>query len=143
MQLAEPRTRRWTRDEYYQMADLCWFQDQRVELIDEEIIERSPQRNQHSVALLLVEEALRAAFGNGFWIRTQLPLHLASESEPEPDVAVVPGRAREYHEHPTTALLVVEVSDATLGFDSKRKASLYASAHIADYWIVNLADERL
>lgn len=143
MQLLEPRTRRWTRDEYYQMADLGWFQDQHVELIDGEIIEMSPQKNQHVVAIALVEEALRIAFGDNHWIRIRFPLHLESDSEPEPDVAVVPGKARDYQDHPTTALLVVEISDTTLSFDSKRKANLYAGAQIADYWIVNLVDGRL
>jgi Uma2 family endonuclease len=73
-----------------------------------------------------------------------MPLALTDDSEPEPDVAVVTGNPREYRDaHPTTALLIVEVADATLPYDRERKANLYARAGIADYWIVNLLDRCL
>src|SRR5262249_3117373 len=85
----------------------------------------------------------RAAFGVGFWIRTQAVLNLGPESEPEPDLSVVPGGPRDYPEHPKTALLVVEVSDTTLWLDRTRKRPLYASAGLADYWIVNLVDRQV
>jgi Uma2 family endonuclease len=71
----------------------------------------------------------------------QGPLDLGPYSEPEPDVAVVPGpRARYATQHPRTAVLVVEVSDTTLAYDRTHKASLYAAAGIEDYWIINLVD---
>jgi len=71
----------------------------------------------------------------------QLPLALGPYSEPEPDVAVVEGTIDDYVEaHPSTAVLVVEVADASLQFDRTRKAALYARAGIPDYWIVNLLD---
>jgi Uma2 family endonuclease len=58
-------------------------------------------------------------------------------------VYVVVGQRDDYRDHPTTAVLVVEVSDSTLDYDRGQKASLYARAGIADYWIVNLVDRRL
>jgi Uma2 family endonuclease len=74
----------------------------------------------------------------------QLPVDFGSYSEPEPDVSVVTGSLEDYTSaHPTTALLVVEVSDSTLSYDRNRKASLYARAGIADYWIVNVVDSQL
>ena len=65
--------------------------------------------------------------------------------EPEPDVSVVQGTERDYigTGHPTTAMLIVEVSDTTLRYDRGTKASLYAKHGIADYWIVNLEDGRV
>jgi Uma2 family endonuclease len=77
--------------------------------------------------------------------RLQAPLHLGPRPAPEPELAVVPGGSRDYTAtgHPTTALLIVEVSDTTLSYDRGRKASLYARAGIADYWIVNLVDRQL
>ncbi len=71
------------------------------------------------------------------------PLDLTLSSEPIPDVFVVPGKPRDYTAHPTTALLIVEVSDSTLSHDRNRKGSLYAAALIQDYWIVNLVDRQL
>ncbi|MGH7171892.1 MAG: Uma2 family endonuclease [Gemmataceae bacterium] len=139
---AEPTPRRWTREEYYQMGDLGLFHGQRVELIEGEIMVLSPQNWPHTSTVDRVGEALRRVLGTGFWVRMQFPLNL-STSDPEPDVSVVAGRFEDYSDHPTTAVLIVEVSESTLAYDRSRKASLYARAGIADYWIVNLVDHQL
>lgn len=122
------------------MAEMGWFGDRRVGLIDGEIIETSPQAHGHFVSVGRVGRWLSDAFGDGFWIRAKGPLRLAPDSEPEPDVAVVPGSDNDYLDHPTTALLVVEIGASSLSFDSSKKAAIYAAAGIADYWIVNLQD---
>jgi Uma2 family endonuclease len=77
---------------------------------------------------------------SAFCVRSQAPLRLGHDSDPEPDVAVVGGTVRDYLKagHPQKALLVIEVADTTLSYDRGAKASLYASARIADYWIINL-----
>ena len=104
----------------------------------------SPHGTEHAVAIGLVQEALSRAFGDAYCVRVQLPLAVSDQSEPEPDLAVVAGSPRDYlDEHPTTALLVVEVSDTTLAHDSTRKVGLYASAGIQEYWIVNLREHRV
>jgi Uma2 family endonuclease len=139
----EPRRRLWTREEYHHMVDLGWFDGQRVELVEGEIVQMSPQKNRHAVATELCRGALAAGFGSNYWIRIQLPLELSPQSLPEPDLAVVPGNPRQFKEHPAAALLVVEVSDTTLAFDRRVKSRLYAAAGIADYWIVNLIDRQL
>ena len=88
-----------------------------------------------------MEEALRLAFGSGWEVRAQAPLALDDESEPEPDVAVVPGSFRDYVlRHPSQPVLLVEVSDSSLALDRHHKGSLYARAGVADYWIVNLVE---
>jgi Uma2 family endonuclease len=116
--------------------------DEHVELIQGEILYMAPQGSPHFTGTRAAEEAIRAAFGADFDIRPQGPLVLGPNSEPEPDIAVVPGSFRDYEDdHPTSALLVVEVSESTLVYDQTTKASLYASAHIADYWIINLVEE--
>lgn len=139
-QVAEPRQLRWTKSQYHQMADLGWFRGQRVELIDGEIIEMPPQKEDHFASILRTTDALRVAFGPGYTVRPQGPLDLGPLGEPEPDVAVVAGKPQDYADHPTSALLVVEVSDSSLRFDRGEKSSLYARSGIAEYWIVNLAD---
>jgi Uma2 family endonuclease len=102
----------------------------------------SPQNWPHASTVDRVGEALRRVLGIGFWVRMQFPLNLGT-SDPEPDVSVVVGQREDYSDHPTTAVLIVEVSDSTLAYDRGRKASLYARAGIADYWIVNLVDNQL
>jgi Uma2 family endonuclease len=145
MTIANPIKRRWTSDEYYRMAELGLFADQRVELIEGEVLAMAPQGSQHFTAICLTHDVLRRIFAGDFVIRVQGPLAVSADSEPEPDLAVVPGRPRDYagKKHPSTALLVIEISDSTLDYDRVDKASLYASAGIADYWIVNLIDRRL
>lgn len=145
MSTARPSTLRWTREEYYRLAELGMFGRQRVELIEGAIIRLPAQKNLHAISIDLTQDALRGAFGPGFWIRIQLPLHLGPRSAPEPDLAVVLGRSRDYlkTDHPQTALLIAEISDTSLAYDRFRKASLYARAGIADYWIVDLIDRRL
>jgi Uma2 family endonuclease len=116
----------------------------RVQLIEGEIVETAPQGPRHFTAVSLVEQALRRVFDKNHVVRVQGPLALGALSEPEPDVAVVTGDARTYRDHhPVTAVLVVEVADDTLAFDRTRKAALYASAGIPEYWIVNLPDRTL
>jgi Uma2 family endonuclease len=118
--------------------------EDRVELLDGEIIEMSPEKSRHAAAVDLALEALRRAFGDGFVVRVQHPLALDDTSEPEPDLAVVPGRARDYADaHPRGAALVVEVADSSLDYDRTRKTAAYARAGIREYWIVNLVDRRL
>lgn len=145
MRLAEPKRRRWTRAEYHRMSDLGLFRGQRVELLGGEVVEMPAQKDTHVIAVSLTAKALAKAFGDGFWVRTQAPLNIDRYNEPEPDVAVVVGSERDYvgSENRADALLVVEVSDTTLGYDRGRKARRYARAGIADYWIVNLVDRRL
>jgi Uma2 family endonuclease len=137
--------RRWTRHEYDRMIDTgVLTPEDRVELIDGDIVTVTPQKSRHATAVRLAETALRHAFGEQFDVRSQLPLALDPASEPEPDVAVVAGSPRDYRDaHPSTALLIVEVADASLTFDRTTKAGLYARAGIADYWLLNLLDEIL
>jgi Uma2 family endonuclease len=143
MQTVEPQARRWTREEFYRMAEAGLFNGQRTELIEGEIMVLSPQNWPHASTVDQVAEALRLALPTGFWVRAQLPLALGSSSDPEPDVSVVSGRRADYTGHPTTALLIVEVSDPSLDYDRTRKASLYARAGIRDYWVVNLVGHQL
>jgi Uma2 family endonuclease len=104
----------------------------------------TPQSRAHAVATRAVEEGLRTAFPVGYDIQVQMPLALGQASEPEPDVAVVPGSFRDYPDaHPDHAVLIVEVADTSLEFDRTQKAELYARSRIPEYWIVNLVDRRL
>lgn len=118
--------------------------DARLELLEGEIINMTPQKSRHATAVRLVEDALRATFGTGFDVRPQLPLSLGDFSEPEPDVAVVKGSPRDYRDaHPASAVLVVEVSETTLDYDRKRKLPVYARAGISEYWILDVESETL
>lgn len=116
----------------------------RLELIEGEIVNTTPQGSLHATAVQLGEAVLRKIFSAGHAIRVQMPLALDESSEPEPDLAVVPGSPRDYRDaHPAKAVLVAEVADATLAFDREQKKRVYARAGIPEYWIVNLVERRL
>lgn len=139
---SQPPKWRWTREQYYQMAELGFFRGKRVELIDGEVVPMSPINFPHTITVDLVRVALEAAFGPNFWVRTQAPF-VTHIGEPEPDVAVVSGCVRTHTAHPTTAELVVEVADTSFDYDTHDKASLYASARVPEYWVVDLERRRL
>jgi Uma2 family endonuclease len=124
------------RSEYDRLVALGMFEDERVELIRGVLVKMSPQLAPHASTIRKLTQILMAQLQGRFTLSIQLPLALSDDSEPEPDVAVVP--LGDYDtQHPTTALLVIEVSDTTLRKD-RAKAALYASAGIGEYWIVNL-----
>ncbi len=133
--------RRWTREEYERLVEQGFFSpEEKIELVDGVIYEMSPQKSVHTTAVRLADLALGLLFGVGFDIRSQMPLALGFDSEPEPDLAVVTGSPLDYLDaHPSTALLVIEVADSSLPHDRK-KASLYARAGIPEYWLENLVD---
>jgi Uma2 family endonuclease len=135
----------FTRKEYYALDDNHFFRDQRVQLIGGVILEETAMMNPpHATTIQLATRALGQVFDAGHDVRCQLPIDLGLVSEPEPDVAVVTGSPRDYiSQHPTTALLVVEVAEATIDEDTHEKASLYASGGIADYWVIDLTTDRV
>jgi Uma2 family endonuclease len=139
------QTRRWTRHEYDRLIETGFFPPgDRVELLGGQLIVAEPQGAWHASTLGLVADALRAAFGSGWYVMVQVPIALDDESEPEPDVAVAVGNARDYRDsHPSSPVLVVEVAQSSLGLDADHKASLYARAGVQEYWIVNLVDNLL
>src|SRR5262245_28927711 len=91
------RAKRWSRLEYERLVDLGVFRPgERLELVGGALLVREPQGSPHATAIQAVQEALRAVLGPSWVIRTQMPVALDDESEPEPDVSVVPGSFRDY-----------------------------------------------
>lgn len=141
----ETSRHRFDRRQFDQMVEAGVFgPEERVELLDGEILDMAPQKSRHATAVTLVGDAVRSIFGADATVRSQLPFGLDDHSEPEPDVAVVSGHPRDYRDaHPSRALLICEVSDSTLAYDRGRKLAAYARAGIPEYWILDLKAERL
>ncbi|PYN48215.1 MAG: hypothetical protein DMD95_03535 [Candidatus Rokuibacteriota bacterium] len=136
--------RRWKRIEYDRLVDLGVFEGEPLELIGGQLVVAEPHGTYHASAISAVDYAVRAILPPGWIVRIQLPVSLDDESEPEPDLVVVPGNPADYrHSHPQRPALVVEVADSSLYFDREHKGSLYARAGIREYWIVNLVDRVL
>jgi Uma2 family endonuclease len=136
--VAPERVRPLRRVEYERMVQDGLFADERVELLQGVIVEMSPQGTRHAATIQRLTSRLAPVLAGRAEVRVQLPLAVAVDSLPEPDVAVVlPG---DYDlAHPTTALLVVEVAESSVNKDRQVKADLYARAGVPEYWIANVA----
>lgn len=135
--------RGWSLEDFERAADVGLFAGEKLELIEGEVVEKMTQKPPHAWALQAMTRYLERACPTSHVVRSQLPLIL-EQSKPEPDVAVVQGSFNDFRQtHPTSAVLVVEISDTTLALDRTTKAALYARAGIAEYWIVNLPDRVL
>ncbi len=136
--------RRWTRAEYDRLVDCGVLRGEPLELIGGQLLVAEPQGSDHARRVGAIGDVLRAALPAGWLVRVQMPVALDDDSEPEPDLALVPGVWADYRaEHPSRPALVVEVAESSLAFDRSDKGSLYARAGIADYWIANLPDATL
>ena len=138
---------RWsvTKEEYYRLGELGFFSDKRVQLINGDVLVMAAQSNWHATVIKAVERALEHSFGTEYFVRVQNSLDLSPLSVPDPDLAVIAGSYDSHmdRENPTTAIMVVEVSETTLHEDRERKSGLYAASGIAEYWIANIRDQRL
>jgi len=120
------------------------FRGQRVELIDGEIIQWSPQSPQHYSAIERVRRLLDEVFGDRYWDRAQGPVVEGDYSEPEPDLCVVKGKLDDFASiHPTGGSLFVEVSKTSLSYDRNKKQHLYALMGVPDYWVLDLVNRQL
>jgi Uma2 family endonuclease len=141
-----PRRHRLSVDDYRRMAEVGIFApDDRVELIDGEIIDMVPPGDSHIVTVMLLDRALRVAEKDAF-VLVQSPVRLSQFSQPQPDVALLRLRDDSYRGHRLEAadvLLVVEVADSSLRFDRDTKMRLYAAHGIAEAWLVDVRGQRL
>jgi Uma2 family endonuclease len=137
--LAPQTTRRLRREEYDRLVALGAFEDERIELIEGELVTMSPNNPEHASPVQLLNEILLPALLGRATIRIQLPIIAVRESEPEPDVAIVPlGSYRD--QHPDRAYCVIEVAHSSLSKDRNIKAPLYAASGFSEYWLVNVPE---
>ena len=137
--------RSFTVAEYRRMVEVgILSEDDRVELIDGEVFKMSPIGELHASCVGRLTQTLILLLRRAAIVWVQNPIVLDDYSEPQPDLAVLRPRADFYgqaHPRPEDVLIVIEVSDSTLGFDRKVKVPLYARAGIPETWLVNLPEE--
>jgi Uma2 family endonuclease len=137
----EEHVRPLRRVEYDRLVELGLFDQEKLELLNGFIVRMSPQGVRHASIIQALTRLFMAALltPRRAEVRVQLPLALGDDSEPEPDIAIVPpGPYKD--EHPTTALLVIEVADSSLKED-RAKAAIYAAAGVHVYWVVDVAHD--
>jgi Uma2 family endonuclease len=140
--LLPERPRPLRRVEYDRLVALGAFEDERIELLHGVLVDMSPNKPGHvspidRLTMILVPALVARAI-----VRVQSPIAAGDDSEPEPDIAVVPpGDYRQ--EHPAQALLVIEVALSSLNKDRNVKAPLYAASGFPEYWIVDVAGQAI
>ena len=136
--MAEVQVRPLRRAEYDLLVEHGMFgEDERIQLLDGELVVLSPQKAPHAGIVEALTERLVPALVGRARVRVQLPLAAGEHSEPEPDVAVVPADEPR-DRHPQRALLVIEVAHETLRLDLVRKARIYAAAGVPVYWVIDV-----
>ena len=137
--------RKFTVAEYYRMAEVGILKpDERVELIEGDILVMAPIGPGHSGSVDISNEIFLVPARGRYHVRIQNPLRLDDGSEPEPDIALVRPRADRYtRSHPTPAdvLLVVEIADSSLEYDRNVKAHLYGRNGAPETWVKNLPED--
>lgn len=144
---AQVARRMFTTDEFHRMGEAgILSEDDRVELIEGEIVQMSPIGSPHASCVDRLNALFTRRFGRRAIVRVQSPIVLSRHSEPQPDLAILKPRADFYaqkHPGPSDVLLVVEVDDTSAEYDRFTKLALYARAGIAEVWLIDVVRKRM
>jgi len=142
-----PRRHRLTVEDYYRMGEAGILRpDERVELIDGEIIDMPPPGSLHAGTVTQLASLLQRAAGDHALLQVQNPVRLDRYSEPQPDLTLLRPRADFYksaHPQPSDVLLMIEVADTSLRFDRDVKAALYARHAVPELWLIDVRNAQL
>jgi Uma2 family endonuclease len=135
--IAPERLRPLKREEYDRLVSLGFFEGERLELLYGSLVEMTPRDPAHSSSVQKLTKLLLPPLLGRAEVRIQLPFAASDDSEPEPDVAIVP--PGEYKDrHPQTAWLIVEVANSSQQKDRHVKGKLYAESGVSEYWLVDV-----
>jgi len=139
--------RLFTIEEYYQMGRSGIFtEDDRVELIEGEIVQMTPIGNPHAGCVRWLSRFFHRLLDDRFIIDAQNLLRLSGYSEPQPDIVLLKPCLdcyRSTHPVPDDVFLLIDVADSSLGYDKNVKIPLYAKHNIVECWLVNLQDKNI
>lgn len=136
---------KWSITDYHKMIEAGILSDRPIQLIDGELIEMSPEGASHAAYGGSIADYLRQLLRGKAWIREAHPITL-SNSEPEPDIAIVRLPKSQYfqtHPTPQNIFWLIEISDTTLTYDLSKKKKIYAAANITEYWVLDIQNKKL
>ena len=139
--------RKFTVEEYHKLAEVGILgEDDRVELIEGEIVVNSPIGSRHAACVNRLTHLVTQRVGDRAIVSVQNPIRLSEHSEPQPDLALLKPRPDFYaneHPKPKDALLIVEVAETSLEYDREVKLPLYAGCGIPEVWLVDVTRRRV
>jgi Uma2 family endonuclease len=140
--LEEVKRHRFTAREFRAMGEAGVLgEDDRVELVDGEIVDMAPIGSRHLSCVVALTHLLVERAQGGYFVSVQNPVRLSERDEPQPDLTLLrrkPDPAAPGPPDPEDVLAVVEVSDTTLSYDRNVKLPLYARAGISEAWVIDL-----
>jgi Uma2 family endonuclease len=139
--------RSFTVEDYHRMAQAGILrEDDRVELLDGEIVTMAPIGSRHQACVDRLTDLLSPQVARRAILRVEGPICLGEHSEPQPDVALLRPRADFYAQgHPRSqdVLLIIEATETSATYDGETKVPLYAGAGIPDVWLIDPSEERI
>ena len=129
------------RVEYDRLAAEGFFEEEKVELLFGVVVMMSPRDPAHNMSVYRARRLLEEGIGDRATVLSQSSFAASEDSEPEPDVFVIPNSERSWTEHPARAHLVLEVARTSIERDQGPKSILYGASQVEEYWIVNLPDD--
>lgn len=139
--------RLFTVEDYHEMANSgILTEDDRVELLEGEIVEKSPISSRHAGCVKRLVKIIERQIGDTAILGVQDPICLGQRSEPQPDLSILKPRTDFYadsHPEPKDVLLIIEVAETSAEPDQKIKLPLYAKAAIPEVWIFELRSKKV
>ena len=121
-------------------------EDDRVELIEGEIVEMAPIGSRHAACVNRLTRIFSQQLGQRALLAVQNPINLGERSEPQPDMALLRPTGDCYataHPGPEDIFLLIEVADTSVDYDREVKVSLYARSGVTELWLVDLTSARI
>ena len=121
-------------------------EDDRVELIDGEVVALTPIGSRHNAAVNRANRAMVMAVGDQAIVQVQGSVRLDMYHEPQPDLVLLQPRTDFYASQlpsPPDILLVVEIAESSLDYDRETKARIYAESGIREYWLADLTAQQV
>jgi Uma2 family endonuclease len=142
-----PTRAKLTTEQFHRMGDAGILPpEDRIELIDGDLIEMAPIGSQHAWTVIEINRIISKLVGDSAVIAVQSPIKLSKYDEPQPDIMLLRLKVEGYRNAlpvADDALLIIEVSDSSLDYDRNKKLPLYARHGVEETWIVNVAEKRL
>ncbi|ACK65898.1 protein of unknown function DUF820 [Rippkaea orientalis PCC 8801] len=138
-------TYKWSIDKWHELVDSGVLEGQKVELLEGDIVEMSPEGIEHSFTNESIVIYLRNKLSGLAHVREGHPITL-DNSEPEPDIAIVRlplANYRTHHPYAEDIYWLIEVSQRTLKKDLEEKVMTYARNGISEYWVIDLKNKKL
>jgi len=145
---SDPPRKRWTRAECATLEASGLLDQERLELVEGELISKMGKKRPHVSSFTRLQAWLMQVFGWSF-VNAEAPIDVAPEdnptNEPVPDLIVLRQDESHYTSNPQAQdlRLVVEIAHTSLSFDLRVKAALYARAGVVEYWVLDVTNRRL